>query len=247
MAEPVLRLANVRHTYWQGRNPVPVLVDVDLELAPGETVALVGPSGAGKSTLLHVAGLLEQPTGGEVTLAGHTMRTAADAERTRLRRDYLGFVYQHHHLMPEFTALENVMVPLRLGGRTVRAARRRAAELLDRVGLGARGAHRPAALSGGERQRVAIARAIANEPRILLADEPTGNLDTVTATVVTDLLVELVAATGLAALVATHNPDVALRMARGVRLDAGRLRPWTTDAGPVPGAAPAVQGEPEPS
>jgi len=230
MAEPVLRLSQVSHSYWQGRTEVPVLVDVDLALTAGETVALVGPSGAGKSTLLHIAGLLETPSAGEVALAGQVVRAGRDGTRTRLRRTHLGFVYQNHHLMPEFSALENIMVPLRLAGLPPRVARVRAGELLDRVGLGARGSHRPAALSGGEQQRVAIARAVANQPKLLLADEPTGNLDTGAAAGVTDMLVDLVRATGLAALVATHNPEVARRMHRGVRLESGQLCPWAPEA-----------------
>ncbi len=233
MAEPVLRLADIHHSYRQGRGAVQVLAGVELVLQPGETVALVGPSGAGKSTLLHVAGLLETPTAGEVALVGHVVRGGRDGTRTRLRRSHLGFVYQNHHLMPEFSAVENIMVPLRLAGLSPARARARASELLDRVGLGARSAHRPAALSGGERQRVAIVRAIANHPRLLLADEPTGNLDTATASDVTDMLVELVEATGLAALVATHNPAVARRMSRGVRLESGRLHPWVPDGAGV--------------
>ena len=239
MAEPVLQLRRVSHSYRQGRTEVPVLANVDLELEAGETVALVGPSGAGKSTLLHIAGLLETPSAGEVALAGQVVPARRDGTRTRRRRAHLGFVYQNHHLMPEFSALENVMVPLRLAGCPPRAARARAAELLDRVGLAARGAHRPAALSGGEQQRVAIARAVANRPKLLLADEPTGNLDTAAAAGVTDMLVDLVRATGLAALVATHNPEVARRMHRGVRLEAGELHPWC----PAPAGVRAA-GEP---
>ena len=247
MAEPVLRLSRVSHSYWQGRTEVPVLTDVDLLLKAGETVALVGPSGAGKSTLLHIAGLLETPSTGEVALAGQVVRAGRDGTRTRLRRAHLGFVYQNHHLMPEFSALENIMVPLRLAGQAPRAARARATELLDRVGLGARGSHRPAELSGGEQQRVAIARAVANAPKLLLADEPTGNLDTGTAADVTDMLVELVRATGLAALLATHNPEVARRMQRGVRLEAGHLHPWAPAPPPVlpaTGASDPVAGRP---
>ncbi len=231
MAEPVLQLLRISHAYRQGRAEVPVLRDVDLVLEEGETVALVGPSGAGKSTLLHIAGLLETPSGGSVALAGQPVRDGSrDGTRTRLRRTHLGFVYQNHHLMPEFSALENTMVPLRLAGHPARSARRRAAELLERVGLGARCGHRPAELSGGERQRVALARALVHRPKLLLADEPTGNLDSAAASAVTDLLVELVRATGLAALLATHDPDVARRMHRGVRLESGRLQPW----GPTP-------------
>ncbi len=239
MAEPVLRLNQVSHAYRQGQAEVPVLTDVDLTLQAGETVALVGPSGAGKSTLLHIAGLLETPSSGNVAIAGQQVRPGRDGLRTSLRRAHLGFVYQNHHLMPEFSALENIVLPLRLAGISVRAAQRRAADLLDRIGLGERSRHRPAELSGGERQRVAIARAIVHRPKLLLADEPTGNLDTVTAADVTDLLVELVQATGLAVLLATHNPALAGRMQRGLRLAAGRLHPW----GP-PGRRP---DEPTPS
>lgn len=223
MSEAALRLAGIERTFRQGGRDVPVLRGADLELRAGEMVALVAPSGAGKSTLLHVAGLLERPDAGRVAVAG---REAADeAERTRLRRRHLGFVYQHHHLMPEFSALENVMMPVRIAGGAAGAARARASGLLARVGLAAREGHRPARLSGGEQQRVAVARAFAAGPDVLLADEPTGNLDPATASEVIGLFVEMVRGTGLAALVATHNPEIAARMDRTVGLEEGRLVP----------------------
>jgi lipoprotein-releasing system ATP-binding protein len=192
---------------------------------PGEAVALVGPSGAGKSTLLHVAGLLEAPDAGRVLVDGQDGGRLGDRERTLLRRRALGFVYQFHHLLPEFSALENVIVPQMIAGRPRREAARRAAELLERVGLSARAGHRPGRLSGGEQQRVAIVRAIANAPRVLLADEPTGNLDPGTASGVYEELVRLVRETGLAVLMATHNPELAARMDRIVRLQDGVLVP----------------------
>ncbi|MFZ9449590.1 MAG: ABC transporter ATP-binding protein, partial [Alphaproteobacteria bacterium] len=196
-----------------------------LRLMPGEAVALVGPSGAGKSTLLHVAGLLEAPDGGRVLVDGQDGGRLGDRDRTLLRRRALGFVYQFHHLLPEFSALENVIVPQMIAGRPRREAARRAAELLERVGLSARASHRPGRLSGGEQQRVAIVRAIANAPRVLLADEPTGNLDPGTASGVYEELVRLVRETGLAVLMATHNPELAARMDRIVRLQDGVLVP----------------------
>jgi lipoprotein-releasing system ATP-binding protein len=202
---------------------VTVLDGADLRLGEGEVVALVGPSGAGKSTLLHIAGLLDTPSGGTVRLMGEPTGGLSDAERTRLRRDTVGFVYQFHHLLPEFSALENVVLPQRAAGRARAPAEARAAELLAAVGLSQRLAHRPAELSGGEQQRVAFARALANRPRLLLADEPTGNLDVETSSKVFDLLLGLVRDTGLTALVATHNPDLAARMDRTLRLEAGRV------------------------
>jgi lipoprotein-releasing system ATP-binding protein len=186
-------------------------------------VALVGPSGAGKSTLLHVAGLLEAPDGGQVLVDGEDCARMGDARRTLVRRRKLGFVYQFHHLLPEFSALENVVVPQMIAGRSRGDAARRAGDLLDRVGLSARTTHRPGRLSGGEQQRVAIVRAIANDPQVLLADEPTGNLDPGTAGAVFDVLMRLVRGTGLAVLMATHNPDLARRMDRAVRLEDGVL------------------------
>ncbi len=204
---------------------VEVLDGASLAIAAGEVVALVAPSGAGKSTLLHIAGLLDAPTRGEVRLAGRAASGLGDRERTRLRRDMVGFVYQFHHLLPEFSALENVVLPQRAAGAPRGEAAARARELLDSVGLGHRLGHRPAELSGGEQQRVAFARALANRPRLLLADEPTGNLDPETSGRVFGILLARVRETGLAALIATHNPELAARMDRILRLEGGRLVP----------------------
>jgi len=200
-----------------------VLNGADLVLDPGEIVALVGPSGAGKSTLLHVAGLLEHPDGGEVFIEGLPTSTLSDGERTRIRRNEIGFVYQFHHLLGEFSALENVVLPQMIRGLTRNEAQRRSSELLSYLGLKDRLHHRPAELSGGEQQRVAIARAVANAPRILLADEPTGNLDPRTSEHVFGTLAQLVRASGLAAIVATHNMDLAQRMDRRVTLRDGQV------------------------
>jgi len=219
----LLSLRGITRTFVQGDRRLDVLRGIALDLHQGEIVALVGQSGSGKSTLLHIAGLLERPTGGDVVIDGRSAGTASDRERTELRRRFLGFVYQYHHLLPEFSALENVMLPQMLNGQTRRTARRRAAELLAMVQLEARGDHRPGRLSGGEQQRVAIARAVANAPRVLLADEPTGNLDGATAEVVFRQLLALVRETGMAALVATHNPELARRMDRTVTLRDGVL------------------------
>jgi lipoprotein-releasing system ATP-binding protein len=200
-----------------------VLSEASLQLSAGESVALVAPSGAGKSTLLHIAGLLDAPTSGALRILGRPVAASGDRERTRIRRETIGFVYQFHHLLPEFTARDNVILPQRAAGRSLREAGARADALLAQVGLAQRTAHRPSELSGGEQQRVAIARALANAPRLLLADEPTGNLDPETAGQVFDLLMRLVRETGLAALVATHNLDLAARMDRTLRLDAGHV------------------------
>ncbi len=216
---PALELRQVTRTFRQGGNSLEVLRGADLAIAPGEIVALVGPSGAGKSTLLHLAGLLERPDGGEVLLDGIACGGLGDAERTALRRKHLGFVYQFHHLLPEFSALENVMLPQMIAGLGRGEARRRAMELLRMVGLEPRAAHRPARLSGGEQQRVAIVRALANAPRVLLGDEPTGNLDQHTAADVTEALLRIVRQTGLAALIATHNLDLARRLDRVLVLE----------------------------
>lgn len=216
----VLRLDNISRTYNPGTpGAVEVLRGLDLSVARGEVVALVAPSGAGKSTLLHIAGLLDRPDGGRVVLNGRDMTGLDDRTRTTARRRELGFVYQFHHLLPEFTALENIVLPQLANAVADGAARARARDLLDRVGLTARADHRPAALSGGEQQRVAFCRALANAPALLLADEPTGNLDPATSDRVFDMLVGLVRDTGMSALIATHNMELAGRMDRVVRLD----------------------------
>ncbi|MFI4996076.1 MAG: ABC transporter ATP-binding protein [Hyphomicrobiales bacterium] len=218
-----LRLVGVERHYAQGDERLHILTGADLTLGAGEMVALVAPSGAGKSTLLHIAGLLERPDGGEVIVDGLVSAKLDDVARTRLRREAIGFVYQSHYLLGEFSAIENVMMPQMIRGLTRVEARKRADELLRLLGLGERESHRPAALSGGEQQRVAIARAIANAPRVLLADEPTGNLDPPTAERVFTMLGAIVRATGLAALVATHNLALASRMDRRVTLRDGKI------------------------
>jgi lipoprotein-releasing system ATP-binding protein len=223
--QAALELRAVCRVFKQAGTELRVLNGVDLVLRPGEVVALVGPSGAGKSTLLHVAGLLERPDGGAVLIGGEDCGSLSDERRTLLRRSEIGFVYQFHHLLPEFSALENVMLPQMIAGVARGRARGKAAELLDRVGLAARALHRPARLSGGEQQRVAIVRALANDPRILLGDEPTGNLDHATGDGVLETLLELVRRTGLAALIATHNLDLAHRLDRIVGLEDGKLKP----------------------
>jgi lipoprotein-releasing system ATP-binding protein len=224
MSEAALRLEAVSKTYNRGRpNAVEVLRAASIEIRPGEAVALVAPSGAGKSTLLHVAGLLDTADEGRVILGGTDMTGQTDRRRTEARRRDVGFVYQFHHLLPEFSAVENVVLPQLADGVAPGAARARAAELLDRVGLAAREGHRPAELSGGEQQRVAFCRALANTPKLLLADEPTGNLDPETSERVFGVLMTLVRETGLAALIATHNHDLAHRLDRVVRLEAGRI------------------------
>ena len=218
-----LRLTSVVRTFVQAGERLEVLRGANCTVRAGELVALVGPSGAGKSTLLHIAGLLEQPDGGRVEIAGTEASTLDDAGRTALRRRTIGFVYQFHRLLPEFSALENVIVPQMIAGVPRNEAAIRAQMLLDRVGLGPRASHRPGKLSGGEQQRVAIARALANAPALLLADEPTGNLDPTTAEAVFAVLRELIAETKLGALVATHNLDLARRMDRVIRLENGVL------------------------
>ena len=222
-AGPSLALKGVVRTYRQVGEPLHILTGVDFALHRGQSVALTAPSGAGKSTLLHIAGLLEHPDSGDVVVRGRSTAGLNDAGLTALRRSEIGFVYQFHHLLPEFTALENVMLPQMIAGMTKGEARRRALEILDYLGLAARARHRPPELSGGEKQRVAIARAVANGPGVLLADEPTGNLDPKTADVVFAALETLVRATGLAALVATHNHELATRMDRRVTLAEGRV------------------------
>jgi lipoprotein-releasing system ATP-binding protein len=225
MSDPALPLAlrDIKRTFVQGDRRLEVLRGITLDLRPGEIVALVGQSGSGKSTLLHIAGLLERPDDGDIIVDGKSAGAANDRERTALRRRVLGFVYQYHHLLPEFSAIENVMLPQMLNGRSRGQARAHAAELLAMVQLKDRSDHRPGRLSGGEQQRVAIARAIANAPSVLLADEPTGNLDSSTADTVFRQLLSLVRDTGMAALVATHNPDLAARMDRTVTLKDGIL------------------------
>jgi lipoprotein-releasing system ATP-binding protein len=222
-AAAALRLDAVTRTYKEGEGQLEVFRNLNLVLAPGELVALVGPSGAGKSSLLHMAGLLEAPTSGEIIIGGASVSALSDTERTRIRRDKIGFVYQAHYLLPEFTALENVVMPQLIAGKPRKAAEVEALRLLTLMGLQDRKTHRPSQLSGGEQQRVAIARALANGPKILLADEPTGNLDERTAAGVFDALMAIVRAEGLAALVATHNLQLAARMDRALILHEGRL------------------------
>ncbi|HJZ33269.1 MAG TPA: ABC transporter ATP-binding protein [Hyphomicrobiaceae bacterium] len=220
---PILQLQEVRRTFKQGDREIPVLAGAAADLYPGQAIALVGPSGAGKSTLLHIAGLLETPDGGRVLVNGVDCARLSDLERTRVRRREMGFVYQFHQLLPEFTALENVAMPQLIAGTGRRPAEARAKELLAMLGLGHRLDHRPAQLSGGEQQRAAIARALANAPKLLLADEPTGNLDPNTSAHVFHELIELIRHSGVAALIATHNLALAKRMHRVLVLDGGRL------------------------
>ncbi len=220
MSDPLV-LRGVQRVYRGEGEDLPILRGADLTLRAGEIVALVAPSGAGKSTLLHVAGLLDRPDGGAVLVEGRDAGSLPDAGRTAVRRDTIGFVYQFHHLLGEFTALENVILPQMIAGRSRPQARAHAAALLTDFGLAARLDHLPGKLSGGEKQRVAIARALANGPRVLLADEPTGNLDVATAATVFDELLAIVRGQGLAALIATHNPDLAARMDRIVTLRDG--------------------------
>ena len=223
----VLDLTGVQRTFYQGRNELKVLRGVDLVLRQGEIVALVGPSGSGKSTLLHIAGLLEPPDAGDVAIAGQSCNGMNDLARPTMRREHLGFVYQNHHLLPEFTAAENIILPQLANGAAQGTAKARAGMLLDRVGVAHRASHRPAELSGGEQQRVAFCRALANAPELLLADEPTGNLDPETSDRVFGALMDLVRETGLSALIATHNHDLAARMDRIVHLDGGMVTPKT--------------------
>ena len=220
---PILELRGVTKSYAQASGPLEILKGADLTIMPGQMVALVGPSGSGKSTLLHIAGLLDRPTGGEVWIKGRNCSGLPDSERSRLRRELLGFVYQYHHLLPEFTALENVMMPQMVAGKSSRNSRKIARDLLDALGLKPRETHRPSRLSGGEQQRVAIARAMANKPVLIIADEPTGNLDPATADRVFFQLNALVTTAGIGALVATHNLELAHRMSRILRLQDGIL------------------------
>lgn len=223
-ARVALQLTGIERHYGQGETLLTILKGADFTLRSGETVALVAPSGTGKSTLLHIAGLLEKPDAGEVLVNGHPCAGLGDDERTAIRRGEIGFVYQFHHLLPEFSALENIMMPQLIAGLSRAEAEERAAQLLDYMRIGHRGSHRPAELSGGEQQRVAIARAVANAPLVLLADEPTGNLDPETAGYVFEALEALARQSGLAALIATHNHELARLMDRRVTLEEGSIR-----------------------
>jgi lipoprotein-releasing system ATP-binding protein len=222
-AEPILQLVGIERHFREGQSQLNVLTGANLDLFPGELVALVAPSGAGKSTLLHIAGLLERPDAGKVIVLGREAGTLSDGERTAIRRNEIGVVYQFHHLLPELTALENVMIPQLIRGLARNEAMTRANELLGYMRVDKRASHRPSELSGGEQQRVAVARAVANGPRILLADEPTGNLDPTTAGYVFDALTRVVRASGLAALVVTHNYDLANLMDRRITLEKGKV------------------------
>ncbi len=221
--EPVLKLVKVEKSYREGEGVLPILKGCDFSLYPGEMTALVAPSGAGKSTLLHIAGLLEKPDAGDIMVGGRSCGALDDRARTAVRRSDIGFVYQFHHLLPEFSALDNIVIPQMIAGLDRKEASKRALELLGYMKLQPRASHLPAELSGGERQRVAIARAVANAPRILFADEPTGNLDPKTSHYVFDALAALVRATGLAAVIATHNHELAGRMDRRITLEDGRV------------------------
>jgi len=220
---PVLRLSNIDLYYGKGEEKLTILDKASFTLNRGETVALIAPSGTGKSSLLHIAGLLERPKGGTVEICGRDCSALSDNERTAIRRSDIGFVYQFHHLLPEFTALENVMIPQMIAGLAKSVARERAMMLLDYLRVGGRAGHRPAELSGGEQQRVAIARAVANVPLALLADEPTGNLDPTTSKYVFDALSALVAQSGLSALIATHNHELARNLHRRITLQNGKV------------------------
>ena len=219
----VLSLKGIEQSFGSGKNKLHVLKGIDFCLQKGQVVALVGPSGSGKTTMLQIAGLLERPAKGEVVLDGKNCEKLSDKARTLLRRDYLGFVYQNHLLLSDFTALENVMIPLKIALKSKKEQKERAAFLLERMGLKDRMSHRPAQMSGGEIQRVAIARALANAPKVLLADEPTGNLDPETSAKVFEQLLQVVRETGLSALIATHNPELAAQMDRCIRMKSGLL------------------------
>ena len=223
MSEVILELQGITQTFHQGETPLEVLRGADLKVHAGEIVALVGPSGSGKSTLLQITGLLEKPESGEVVIKGQGATNLRDDARTMIRRKELGFVYQYHHLLAEFSARENIIMPQMIAGMAKSAAGKKADELLAAMGLSDRASHRPARLSGGEQQRVAIARALANAPGLLLADEPTGNLDPATADGVFQILTKLGKESGVCGLIATHNSDLADRMDRIVRLEEGRL------------------------
>ena len=225
MSDAILELKDLQKSYNQNKsNQIDVLLGANLLLKKGEVVALTAPSGAGKSTLLHIAGLLDQADTGDVLVAGQNLAGVSDRRRTIIRRRDIGFIYQFHHLLPEFSAAENIMLPQMADGQRKSAAKTRALHLLEAVGLLNRAQHRPAELSGGEQQRVAFCRALANNPKLLLADEPTGNLDQATSEQVFDALLSIVRQTGLSALIATHNPALASRMDRTITLEQGRLR-----------------------
>ena len=224
MNKAVLELKNIQRHFGKGETITEVLKGIDLKINAGEIVALIGPSGSGKSTLLQIAGLLDTPSGGTIFVAGENASKASDKKRTSLRQNYMGFVYQAHLLLPDFSALENVMMPMLLAGVKENEAKERATKLLDMVGLSHRLTHRSGQLSGGEQQRVAIARSLANNPKLLLADEPTGNLDPKTAETVFQMLLDVVRQTGLSALIATHNPELAARMDRRITVEDGILK-----------------------
>ena len=223
MSEPLLTITGLTRSYATGDRTLEVLKGVDVQVMPGEVVGLIGPSGSGKSSLLHAAGLLERPTAGEIRIDGENVGTLDERGRTRLRLAKIGFIYQFHHLMPEFDARDNVALPMRMAGKSQTEARERASEMLGRLGLAERLSHQPGQLSGGEQQRVAIARALANSPRLLLADEPTGNLDPATSQAVFQALHDLVRETGVGALIATHNMELAGHMDRVFALKDGHL------------------------
>ncbi|QTC92701.1 ABC transporter ATP-binding protein [Brevundimonas goettingensis] len=223
MSNPVLSLRGIVRTYTTGQGELSVLKGVDLDVRPGEIVGLIGPSGSGKSSLLHAAGLLERPTEGQVIIGGEDVGQLDERARTRIRLSRIGFVYQFHHLLPEFDARDNVALPLRIAGHSEAVARKAAEQALASLGLGERLLHQPAQMSGGEQQRVALARALANKPRLLLADEPTGNLDPATSQTVFEALHDLVKTTGVAALIATHNMELAGHMDRVFALKDGHL------------------------
>ncbi|TAL35176.1 MAG: ABC transporter ATP-binding protein [Phenylobacterium sp.] len=231
MSEPVLSIRGLRRTYVTAAGELPVLKGVDLDVQPGEIVGLIGPSGSGKSSLLHAAGLLEHADDGRISIQGRDCTDLSDRERSHVRLGAIGFVYQFHHLLPEFSALDNVALPMMIAGVSRKSARDRARALLDDLGLKERVQHQPAQLSGGEQQRVAIARALANAPRLLLADEPTGNLDPTTSGAVFDSLYALARRTGVAAVVATHNLELASHMDRVLALRDGHLEAWTRPVG----------------
>lgn len=224
MNKAVLELKNIQRHFGKGETITEVLKGIDLKINAGEIVALIGPSGSGKSTLLQIAGLLDTPSGGTIFVAGENASKASDKKRTSLRQNYMGFVYQAHLLLPDFSALENVMMPMLLAGVKESEAKERATKLLDMVGLSHRLTHRSGQLSGGEQQRVAIARSLANNPKLLLADEPTGNLDPKTAETVFQMLLDVVRQTGLSALIATHNPELVTRMDRRITVEDGILK-----------------------